>query len=792
MNRHVFKRPSYLPMFLLTAVFASAHVASAAPPKKPAGMEPLAEPLVYNGELVDVSHSDTLLTRYASRDFAQDLAYYLGQAKAAAAGRTPGVIHIREVFIKHIDVVIHPNGKTLHYDCDIPTSFIDEAPAYEKLYSDSMFAASNGALRVEFAKPLIISDTIVYDQDEERNQTEHWWFDPYQIKDELAPYLKDVKPGSEDYLFFFVDTAHQKGTKKLLNPSYGGMAYADLEMNGARFVTLNDHELARGTHELGHHLYDTTVQETEDMTVTRFHGMQDAGYFGDEVWSEKTKIGQFTLGPVMAYYRDCMRYYVTRDMWERWRVHGKHNVAHEPFSGKAYEWADVKDDYWFKLPRLSVEPLRTLIGLKTLKFATGEAYIILAVDPSEPLQSPRLTMPIASDMDLNNAVNFKAESAAVLKTSNGSWIFVKPQLADVYVDMLKLRSGTNQPLPVYGYVLEDEKALIALKLPDEPLPLDELGFFRPAAAKVETAGLVAPESNQFRNSLTVKLTPNDAADVMHYTLDDSKPTAASPVYSEPIHLNDSAVIHVAFFGSQGVEKEKYFRAAYDFEPLEVVAEGLTSVVPPLEFRESIVLKMKSSIPDAQIHYTLDGFKPTLNSPLFKDPLTITKDAIVTAQCFSADGHALGKQWSASYSNYGFAANLTTDKPVTASSHQDEHVPENAVSGRVQLEKGWYAAPAPQWMQVDLLKPYTLNRAQVFTYWDGSRYYQYQLETSLDGKAWTMAVDMSSNTKVSTPEGETLNFAPRSARYVRITMLKNSANVGQHVIQLRVFQPEDRG
>jgi hypothetical protein len=788
-RRPVSRMRFLLALFYTVAMLSS--TATAATPAKPAGMLPLETPLPYNGEWVDVSHSNTLLTRYASKNYADDLAFYLKRANAASAGGKPGVIHIREVFIRHIDVVIHPNGQTLHYDCNIPPSFITEAPEYEKLYSESMFAASNGALRVEFTKPLVISDTIVYDRDEERNQTEHWWFAPYKVRNELKPYLRDMKPGSEDYLFFFLDTAYQKGTHKLLNPQFGGMAYADEEMNGSRFLTINDHELARGTHEMGHHLYDTTVQETEGMTVTRFHGMQDAGYFGDELWKENTKPGNITLGPVMAYYRDCMRYYITRDMWERWRLHGPHNIPHEPFSGKAYAWMAVKSDFWFKLPQLTIEPLRKLTDLKSLVFSTGEAYIILAVDPNEPLQSARLTGPIATDCELNNAVNFKTESAAVLKTTSGIWLFVKPQLVDVYVDMLRLRGKSQDQLPVYGYVLEDQKALVVLKLPaDESLPQDELGFFKPSPAKLTVTGLLTPGSHVFSKSLVVKIEPHDPADVVRYTLDDSNPTTASTVYHGPIELNNSAILHVGFF-KPDQSQPRVLRAAYEFQPLDVQEEGLTSNVPPLEFRQSLTLRMKCAVSGASIHYTMDGFNPTIESAVFVDPIVITKDTIVKAQCFDPAGHLIGRQWSASYFNYGFVANLATDKPVLASSHQDDHIPENAVSGKMQLEKGWYAASAPQWLQVDLLKPYLLDRARIFTYWDGSRYYQYRLETSVDGKTWVLASDMSQNTTVSTSRGQLLSFSPRLARYVKITMLKNSANPGQHVIQLRVFQVGDR-
>ena len=49
------------------------------------------------------------------------------------------------------------------------------------------------------------------------------------------------------------------------------------------------------------------------------------------------------------------------------------------------------------------------------------------------------------------------------------------------------------------------------------------------------------------------------------------------------------------------------------------------------------------------------------------------------------------------------------------------------------------------------------------------------------------VDMSANTKPAVATGDMHKFAPADARYVRITMLKNSANPGVHLVEFRVFE-----
>jgi len=61
------------------------------------------------------------------------------------------------------------------------------------------------------------------------------------------------------------------------------------------------------------------------------------------------------------------------------------------------------------------------------------------------------------------------------------------------------------------------------------------------------------------------------------------------------------------------------------------------------------------------------------------------------------------------------------------------------------------------------------------------------KVSVDGRQWTQVVDRSDNTSPSTPQGQLTTFAPHDARYVKITMLKNSANPSVHLVQLRVYE-----
>jgi alpha-N-acetylglucosaminidase len=132
--------------------------------------------------------------------------------------------------------------------------------------------------------------------------------------------------------------------------------------------------------------------------------------------------------------------------------------------------------------------------------------------------------------------------------------------------------------------------------------------------------------------------------------------------------------------------------------------------------------------------------------------------------------------------------IAVGRPVTVSGGTEgSHRPEYAVDGSAgHRGRGWYASPYPQWLQVDLESPTRIGRVDLHTYWDGRRFYQYTIEVSTDGQAWTQVVDMSKNTRPAVGRGFSHTFPAALARFVRVNMLHNSANVGVHVTEMRVF------
>ena len=174
-------------------------------------------------------------------------------------------------------------------------------------------------------------------------------------------------------------------------------------------------------------------------------------------------------------------------------------------------------------------------------------------------------------------------------------------------------------------------------------------------------------------------------------------------------------------------------------------------------------------------FIAQGGKPyDLSAPAFLEP----------------DREAWENRWSPA------ARGIAVGKPVTTNGGTETgHTPELAVDGNAddKDDSGWFAGPpTPRWLQVDLEKPELLDHIQVFPYWDGGRSYQYTVEASLDGKTWTQIADAHQNTKPATPAGDKCTFPPLEARYVRITMLHNTANPSIHLVELRVFRASKKG
>ena len=138
-----------------------------------------------------------------------------------------------------------------------------------------------------------------------------------------------------------------------------------------------------------------------------------------------------------------------------------------------------------------------------------------------------------------------------------------------------------------------------------------------------------------------------------------------------------------------------------------------------------------------------------------------------------------------------AASLTTGKPVTCSAALPQYPARLANDGYSDDTGSYWATdvgsdPAA-WWQVDLQQPTAVGRMVVVFYYADQRYYGFTVEASLDGKTWETVANRRDNKEPATPDGITLRFPPRQARYLRVTVTSNSANTGRHLVEVLAME-----
>jgi len=344
------------------------------------------------------------------------------------------------------------------------------------------------------------------------------------------------------------------------------------------------------------------------------------------------------------------------------------------------------------------------------------------------------------------------------------------------------------------------------KDPKSPEPLAyEDSVLHESASRItaRAEGLADPERSVFHRQVKVELIPPDKKDRIRCTLDGTDPTGKSPPYSGPLTVTETTTIKARCESGGRLEGGIPWSYTYQHQPFTVKADGLAKIkVIGLFFGKTATVAFEPCVEGGTIRYTLDPAPagsgpecsgvPSANSPAYAKPIVLDKTTTVTARYFDAVNKPLGRIVQERYTLANVEENLTTGKPATASRHGSGEGPELAVDGMVEVRSAfdptfWGSAPYPQWWMVDLEKTANLKEIHLYTYWGESRYYQYTIEGSIDGKTWVTLVDASGNTAVADENGYKHTFKPTPARYVRVNMLKNSANVGVHIVELRAYE-----
>lgn len=208
------------------------------------------------------------------------------------------------------------------------------------------------------------------------------------------------------------------------------------------------------------------------------------------------------------------------------------------------------------------------------------------------------------------------------------------------------------------------------------------------------------------------------------------------------------------------------------------------------FSDPLIITLIPRVKGLTIKYTLDNSMPNDKWQVYTVPITADKTVHLRAGLFDNKGVQQGYLVGSWFKRKMIIKpNLATGKQVTVGpgpDRTDGYGAKVAVDGKADnVESHWDGGPAPQWLRVDLEKIYPIDNINVITYYDGGRYYQLTAEVSVDGNEWKTVLDFSKDTAPATSAGYSGSFPKTNARYVRINMLKNSANPSVHIVELIV-------
>ncbi|MCY2929836.1 MAG: family 20 glycosylhydrolase [Planctomycetota bacterium] len=266
----------------------------------------------------------------------------------------------------------------------------------------------------------------------------------------------------------------------------------------------------------------------------------------------------------------------------------------------------------------------------------------------------------------------------------------------------------------------------------------------------------------------------------------TEPKADSPEATGPVTIappeGEAVCVQARLFDTAGQPAGAIFNRVYRWQPYVVKVAG-TIAPGDNRFGKAVTISLERAPEGGTVRYQVNGPVTDKSQP-FTKPVILDKSGSVSVAFLDAQGKPKGLQWQQGFRQVDFdPANITYKKPAIEWGASSKQASETAVDGVVDRDSFLDFSPGPQNFAIDLQKVATLEGVTLYTFWDG-RHYQYKIFLSTDAKTWTEVVDASKNTQAATEKGYSHAFAPTKARYIRVTMLRNSANIGLHIVELR--------
>ncbi len=134
--------------------------------------------------------------------------------------------------------------------------------------------------------------------------------------------------------------------------------------------------------------------------------------------------------------------------------------------------------------------------------------------------------------------------------------------------------------------------------------------------------MITPESQTFAGDLEITITSSDGSTI-YYTDDGTTPSDSSTPYTGPFTISSDKTI-------KAFAKDDLDNTATDEESYVVDNETFVTITPETQsFNGSLNVSIASET-DALIYYTTTGDEPTVSSPVYSGPFSVTSTTIVKA------------------------------------------------------------------------------------------------------------------------------------------------------------------
>jgi len=315
---------------------------------------------------------------------------------------------------------------------------------------------------------------------------------------------------------------------------------------------------------------------------------------------------------------------------------------------------------------------------------------------------------------------------------------------------------------------------------------------------VSTSGTFLQDANEsnylehlwFSDKVEITIDPRIEDLDIQYQIINNRDTLIDKITTlTTLELSQSSSIEVTATDKNSKQIGHRYYSEFYLHPITILKQGLENNLLASDwnksrFTDSIQIELSSSRP-GKIYYKTQGDR---EEKLYTSPLIFYNTTHITVSLRDEKNNTIGSPLRESYYKLINQTCLTTGKNIIASNERVRPGKAKAANnGRIGLWEHWSDTKnGNNWLEVDLGEVQSISKYHVHFFWDEYRYYQYDIETSLDGDSWSTVVDESNNTAKATIEGHEHNLESHQARYLRLNVHHNSANPGLHVTEFCAY------